>query len=57
MLSAGNRGPGGLAELRCWPRTMASPPYGPAAAELVTPSADQADAPAAPHRHPRYPAR
>jgi len=57
MPSAGNRGPAGLAELRCWPPTMASLPYGPAATELVTPSADRAHAPAATHSRPRPPAR
>src|ERR1700749_828226 len=36
---------------------MASPPYGPPAAELLTPSADRADAPAAAGSRPRHPTR
>src|SRR6185437_8738676 len=54
MPSAGNRGAAGLAELRCWPRTTARSPV--PATELVTPSADRADAPAATHSRPRNPA-
>ena len=56
MPSAGNRGPAGSAEPRRRPRTVASLPYRPAAAELVTPSADRAAAPATTHSRPRQPA-
>jgi len=54
MPPAGNRGPARLAELRRWPPTMASLPDGPPAADLVTPSANRADAPAATHSRPRH---
>ena len=56
MPPGGNRGPAGLANLRCWPRTTASLPNRPPAAELVTPSADRADGPAATRSRPRHPA-